>query len=82
MGLEESSQPCTAFSTKQRHFQFCRLQMGYVNSRSFFTESLYKLFAAEQRPHMILYVDDLFIVHRDVDEHIACLLYTSDAADE
>ena len=73
IGLEESSQPCTAFSTKHRHFQFQRLQMGYVNSGSFFTESLYKLFAVELRHHMILYVDDLFIVHRDVDEHIAFL---------
>ena len=73
IGLEESSQPCTAFSTKRRHFQFCRLQMGYVNSGSFFCESLYKLFAAELRRHMVLYVDDLFIVHHDVDEHIEFL---------
>ena len=70
VGLEESSQPCTAFSTKRRHFQFCRLNMGYVNSGSFFTETLYKLFASELRHHMILYVDDLFLLHHDIDEHI------------
>jgi len=40
IGLDEASQPCTAFSTKNRHFQFSRLNMGYVNSGSFFTESL------------------------------------------
>ena len=35
IGLDEASQPCTAFSTKNRHFQFTRLNMGYVNSGSF-----------------------------------------------
>ena len=49
IGLDEASQPCKAFSTKNRHFQFTRLNMGYVNSRSFFTRSLYKIFAAEVR---------------------------------
>ena len=43
--------------------------MGYVNSRSFFTQSLYKIFAAEVRRNMIIYVD-VFIVHRDIDEHL------------
>ena len=47
--LDETSQPCTAFSTKNRYFQFTRLNMGYVNSGSFFTQSLYKIFAAEVR---------------------------------
>jgi len=59
IGLDEASQPCTAFSTKNRHFQFTRVNMGYVNSRAFFTQSLYKIFAAEVRRHMIIYVDDV-----------------------
>jgi len=42
--LDEASQPCTAFYTKSRHFQFTWLNMGYVNSGSFFTQSLYKIF--------------------------------------
>ena len=44
--------------------------MGYVNSGSFFTQSLYKIFAAEVRKHLIIYVDDCFIMRRDVDEHL------------
>jgi len=44
--------------------------MGYVNSGSFFTQSLYKIFAAEVRKHMIIYVDVVFIMHRNIDEHI------------
>ena len=47
--------------------------MGYVNSGSLFTQSLYQIFAAELRRNMIIYVDDLFIMHRDVDEHIKFL---------
>ena len=70
IGLDEASQPCTAFSTKNRHFQFTRLNMGYVNSGSFFTQSLYKIFAAEVRRNMIIYVDDVFLMHRNVDEHL------------
>jgi len=73
IGLDEASQPCTAFSTKNRHFQFTRLNMGYVNSGSIFTQSLYKIFAAEVRKHMIIYVDDVFIMHRDIDEHLEFL---------
>jgi len=70
IGLDEASQPCTAFSTKNRRFQFTRLNMGYVNSGAFFTHSLYKIFAAEVWRHMIIYVDDVFIMHRDVDDHL------------
>jgi len=44
--------------------------MGYVNSGSFFTQSLYKIFAAKVRRNMITYVDDVFIMHRNVDEHL------------
>ena len=73
IGLDEASQTCTAFSTKNRHFQFTHLNMGYVNSGAFFTQSLYKIFAAEVRRHMIIYVDDVFIMHRDVDEHLEFL---------
>ena len=73
IGIDEESQPCTAFSTKNRHFQFTRLNMGYVNSGSFFTQSLYHIFAAEVRRNMIIYVDDVFVMHKDVDEHIKFL---------
>ena len=73
IGLEEDSQPCTAFSTKNNHFQFVRLNMGYVNSGSAFTNALYRIFAAEVRRNMVIYVDDIFIMHRNVDEHIAFL---------
>jgi len=34
IGIDENGRPCTAFSTKNRHFQFMRLTMGYVNSGS------------------------------------------------
>ena len=70
VGLDEAIQPYMAFATKNRHFQFTRLIMGYVDSGAFFTQSLYKIFAAEVRRHMIIYVHDVFIMHRDVDEHL------------
>jgi len=73
VGLDKKSRPCTAFSTKNRHFQFTRLAMGYVNSGSSFTQALYQIFAAEVRRCMIIYVDDILIMHRSVDEHIKCL---------
>lgn len=69
IGLDEASQPCIDFSTKNRHFQFTRLNMGYVNSRSFFSQS-YKI---EVRKNMIIYIDDVFIMHRNVDEHLEFL---------
>ena len=46
-----------------------RLNTGYVNSGSFFTQSLYKIFAAKLKRNMIVYVDDVFIMHRNDDEH-------------
>ena len=70
IGLDEARQPCMAFSTKNRHFQFTPLNMGYVNSGTFLTQSLYKIFAAEVRQNMIIYVDDVFIMHSDVDDHL------------
>ena len=33
-------------------------------------QSLYKIFAAEVPWHMIIYVDDVFIMHRDMDKHL------------
>ena len=47
--------------------------MGYVNSGSFFTQLLYKIFATEVRRNMIIYVDDVFFMHRDIDEHLEFL---------
>jgi len=47
--------------------------MGSVNSGSYFTQSLYKIFACEVRKHMIIYADDVFIMHRDIDEHLEFL---------
>jgi len=47
--------------------------MGYANSGSFFTQSLYKIFATEVRKHLIIYVHDDFIMHQDVDEHLEFL---------
>ena len=44
--------------------------MEYVNFSAFFTQSLYKILAAEVRRNMIIYVDDIFIIHRDVDHHL------------
>jgi len=73
IGLDDASQPYTSFSTKNRHFHFTRLNMGYVNSGSLFTQSLYKIFADEVRKNMIIYVDDVFIMHRDVNEHLEFL---------
>ena len=58
---------------KNRHFQFTRLHMGYVNSGSFFTQSLYHIFAKEVRRNLIIYVDDLIAFHRSADEHISFL---------
>jgi len=43
--------------------------MGYVNFRSFFTQSLYHIFAAEVRCN----IDDVFIMHKYIDEHTECL---------
>jgi len=77
--LNKASQPCTAFSTKNRHFQFTRLNMGYVNSAAFFTQSLYKIFAAKVRRN-IKYLqhgelpDDNKIARRVADY---CLLRTT-----
>jgi len=47
--------------------------MVYVNSGSFFTQTLHKMFAKEVRRNMIIYVDDLIVLHRDVDEHLELL---------
>jgi len=44
--------------------------MGYVNSGAFFIHLLYKIFAAKVRQYMIMYVDDIFIMHRDIDDHL------------
>ena len=72
-GLEKARQPYTTFSTKILLFHFTRLNKGCVDSRSVFTQSLYKIFAAKILRHMITYVDDVFMMYRDVDEHIEFL---------
>jgi len=73
IGLDEASQPCMAFSTKNRHFQFTRLNMGYVNSGSFFHTIIVQNICCRGAKNIIIYVDDVFIMHRYVDEHLEFL---------
>ena len=68
--LQEESKQYTAFSSKSRHFHFCRLPQGYLNSGSAFTYSLSRIFAKELKHHLCLYVDDALIFHRDVNAHL------------
>ena len=69
--LHEDSREYTAFSTPHGHFQFKRLSFGLTNAPAAFQSQMQSVLASFPRSSVIVYIDDVLIMSRSFDDHLA-----------
>jgi hypothetical protein len=63
----------TAFSTKQNHWEFVRMPMGLSTAPFTFQKLMHKIFSKENWQTCLIYLDDICIFSRSLDEQIVRL---------
>ena len=67
---DRDSRPYTAFTYKNRRYQFCNMTMGNKTSSSKFTRMMTRLLANVPISHLFYFIDDLMLSSRDTRSHI------------
>lgn len=67
--LEESSRPCTAFSTSEGHFQLKVMPMGLKTSPSSFSRMMLNAFRDLIGKACYIYLDDIIVFGKDLKQH-------------
>ena len=73
VNLDKQSRPYTAFTTPKGHFQFKRMPFGLRNSPITFSRLMSITMSGLVGPTCLLYLDDLIIASKTVEEHTAKL---------
>jgi hypothetical protein len=68
--MSESSKETTAFITHNGVYQFRRMLFGTVNSPMAFSMVMSRALGDINWRHVLIYIDDIFIMSSDFDEHI------------
>lgn len=69
MRLEKESRPCTAFTTKDGHFQLVRMPMGLKTSPSCFSRMMLMVLGDLIGKCAYVYLDDIVVYGKDEREH-------------
>ena len=75
IGLKKRSQHLTAFTFAGRRMQWCRMIQGHTNSSSEFSRMINQLFERVPFNSLLIYIDDLLLASKSVDEHIRRLKF-------
>ena len=67
--MEETSIQKTAFRTNQGHFEFLVMPFGMRNAPATFQRLMNKVFADNIGKFIVVYLDDILIFSRNLDEH-------------
>ena len=71
--LEESSRPCTAFTTSFGQYMFKRMAMGLRNAPLTFTRLMNSVLAGLLGNSVFCYLDDIIVASENVSEHLDTL---------
>lgn len=75
VNLLKESRPKIAFTIPNRPlYQFCRMPFGLCNAPQTLCRLMDKVITYNLRSHVFVYLDDLLIVSKSFDEHIAHLI--------
>ena len=66
----DSDRPKTAFICHQGLFQFWRMPFGLTNAPATFQRLMEKLFCGKEWEFVFVYLDDLLIISKSMEEHI------------
>ena len=67
--MEETSIQKTAFRTYRGHFEFLVMPFGLCNAPATFQRLMNKVFADNIGKFIAVYLDDILIFNRNLDEH-------------
>jgi hypothetical protein len=68
--LDKASREVTAFPTQNELWQFKRIPFGLRDAPSAFQRAMQYIFAGFFRTHVVVYIDDVLIMTKTVEEHI------------
>ena len=67
--MEETSIQKTAFRTNRDHFEFLVMPFGLTNAPATFQRLMNKVFARNLDKCIVVYLDNILIFSRNLDEH-------------
>ncbi len=68
--MDSKSREITAFSTPAGHYEWLRLPVGLRNALLTFQRMINSLFAGVNGKSLYVYLDDLFVVSKDMDSQL------------
>ena len=68
--MAEESKDKTAFTCHQGLFQYRRMPFGLTNAPAMFQRLISTLFAGQELSFVFVYLDDLLVVSRSIEEHV------------
>ena len=80
--MHPDSKDTTAFTCHMGHFQYRRMPFGLTNAPATFQRLMNQLFCGKAWDFVFVYLDDLLIVSRSVQEHLGHLKKVLDRLDE
>ena len=79
VGLDEESQPKTAFSISGKgYFSFSRMPFGLCNSGATLCRLVEQVVGCDMEPYVFVYLDDIIIATETLDHHFQLLRKTSE----
>lgn len=67
--LDKDSQPKTAFSTPNNHYEFLKMPMGLKNAPSTFQKLMNSVLAGLQTSQCFVYLDDIIVFGKNLEDH-------------
>ena len=69
IAMEETSIQKIAFQTNRGHFEFLVMLFGLCNAPATFQRLMNKVFANNLGKFIVVYLDDILVFSRNMDEH-------------